>query len=93
MKTIKLILNCHSRFVFKKSLQQKIMLDNIKIAVVQLAVISSFINHVSSDILVYSSETHNIEMEFKDVPSRFGDAIPLDGIRVSLFKLKILAYV
>lgn len=57
------------------------MLDNIKIAVVQLAVISSIVNHVSSDILVYNRETHNIEMEFKDVPSRFGDAIPLDGIR------------
>lgn len=57
------------------------MLKAIHVIILQLTILT-LINYVSSDILVYSRETHNIEMEFKDVPSRFGDAIPLEGIRV-----------
>lgn len=66
------------------------MLENIKIAVVQLAVISSIINHVSSDIIVYSKYSNTKVIEFKDVPSRFGDAIPFEGIRVSIHYLNLL---
>lgn len=35
------------------------------------------------DIIVYDINTHAIEIEFKDIPSKFGDPVPPDGITVS----------
>lgn len=46
--------------------------------------IASFlVTWVSADIMVYSTDTHRqIEIEFKDLPSRFGGSIPPNGMRV-----------
>ncbi|EEB10883.1 sperizin, RING finger protein, putative [Pediculus humanus corporis] len=37
------------------------------------------------DILVYNLNTSEVEIEFKDVPSKFGDAVPPEGITKLMF--------
>lgn len=47
------------------------------------AFVASFlVTWVSADIMVYSTKTHRqIEIEFRDIPSRFGGSIPPTGLR------------
>jgi hypothetical protein len=49
-----------------------------------VALFSHGVALVGADVLVYSIESHEEpDMAFKDVPAKFGSAIPLEGLRVS----------
>ncbi|KAL0281460.1 UNVERIFIED_CONTAM: hypothetical protein PYX00_002443 [Menopon gallinae] len=51
------------------------------VAVFYATIFSLFMEMTSCEVFVYNIETHNIEIVFKDAPSRFGDLIPPGGIR------------
>jgi hypothetical protein len=43
------------------------------------------VGYAKADILVFSAkDSHKVEQEFRDLPARFGDIIPTEGIKVSL---------
>jgi hypothetical protein len=38
----------------------------------------------AADVMIYSQKTHRqIETNFRDAPSTFGDTIPIEGIKVT----------
>jgi hypothetical protein len=48
-----------------------------------MALFSHGVALVGADVLVYSVDYHEEpEMEFKDVPARFGDPLPVEGLKV-----------
>lgn len=42
-----------------------------------------WITHVIADVLVFTKLHHELDLEFQDVPARFGTPIPSEGMRVS----------
>lgn len=54
-----------------------------------LALMFACFAYVRADILVFSAnERHQIEEEFRDMPARFGDLIPSEGIKVTKLSSK-----
>lgn len=48
-----------------------------------IALFSQSITIVGADILVYCEDPfQQVEVEFRDMPSRFGDSLPLQGFEV-----------
>lgn len=50
-----------------------------------IALFSQSITIVGADILVYCEDPfQQVEVEFRDLPARFGDSLPLQGLEVNL---------
>lgn len=48
-----------------------------------IALFSQSITIVGADILVYCDDPpEQLELEFRDMPSRFGDSLPIQGLQV-----------